>query len=114
MVPYSDASVTQADLPGPLGDGGRHNDDSGDNSKRSDNMLDNLKAYTSLEPKGKPIAQPGIVQSQPTSGETGTLGAAPATPTMPASREPATAAAEVEAAKLAPDQEENEWWANEA
>ena len=52
----------------PLGDGGRRNDDSGDNSKRSDNMLDNLKAYTSLEPKGKPIAQPGIVQSQPTSG----------------------------------------------
>ena len=45
-------------------------------------------------------------QSQPTSGETGTLGAAPAVPDMPASNEPVTAAAEVEAAKLAPDQEE--------
>src|SRR6185312_6716653 len=44
-------------------------------------------------------------QSQPTSGETGTFGAAPA---MPASSEPVTAAAEaeVEAARLAPDQEE--------
>ena len=45
-------------------------------------------------------------QSQPTSGETGTLGAAPAVPDMPASNEPVTAAAEVEAARLAPDQEE--------
>ena len=45
-------------------------------------------------------------QSQPTSGETGTLGAAPATPAMPASSEPVKAAAEGEAAKLAPDQEE--------
>ncbi len=45
-------------------------------------------------------------QSQPTSGETGTFGAAPAVPAMPASSEPVTAAAEVEAAKLTPDQEE--------
>jgi len=46
-------------------------------------------------------------QSQPTSGETGTLGAAPAVPAMPASNEPVTAAAEVEAsARPAPDQEE--------
>jgi hypothetical protein len=46
-------------------------------------------------------------QSQPTSGETGTLGAAPAVPAMPASSEP-TAAAEVEAAaRPAPDQEES-------
>ncbi len=45
-------------------------------------------------------------QSQPTSGETGTLGAAPAVPDVPASNEPVTAVAEVEAAKLAPDQEE--------
>ena len=45
-------------------------------------------------------------QSQPTSGETGTLGAAPAVPAMPASSEPVKAAAEAEAAKLAPDQEE--------
>ncbi|WP_426533280.1 hypothetical protein [Bradyrhizobium sp. McL0615] len=47
-------------------------------------------------------------QSQPTSGETGTLGAAPAVPAMPASSEPVKAAAdaEVEAARLAPDQEE--------
>jgi hypothetical protein len=44
-------------------------------------------------------------QSQPTSGETGTLGAAPAVPAMPASSEPVTAAAEVEAAKLSLDQE---------
>jgi hypothetical protein len=46
-------------------------------------------------------------QSQPTSGETGTLGAAPAVPAMPASSEPVKAAAEVEAARLAPDQEES-------
>ena len=45
-------------------------------------------------------------QPQPTSGETGTLGAGPAAPDVPASNEPVTAAAEVEAAKLAPDQEE--------
>ena len=45
-------------------------------------------------------------QTQPTSGETGTLGAAPAAPDMPAPNEPVTAAAGVEAAKLAPEQEE--------
>jgi hypothetical protein len=45
-------------------------------------------------------------QPQPASGETGTLGAGPATPDMPAPGEPVTAAAEVEAAKLAPEQEE--------
>ena len=43
-------------------------------------------------------------QPQPTSGETGTPGAGPAAPDTPAA-EPVTAAAEVEAAKLAPDQE---------
>jgi hypothetical protein len=45
-------------------------------------------------------------QRQPTSGETGTLGAGPAAPEMSASNEPATAAAAVEAAGLAPEQEE--------
>ena len=45
-------------------------------------------------------------QPQPASGETGTLGAGPATPDMPAPSEPVTAAAEVEVAKLAPEQEE--------
>src|SRR6185436_923693 len=45
-------------------------------------------------------------QSQPTSGETGTLGAAPAVPATPAPGEPVTPAAETEAARLAPDQEE--------
>ena len=45
-------------------------------------------------------------QSQPTSGETGTLGAAPTVPDVPASNEPVTAAAEIEAARLVPDQEE--------
>jgi hypothetical protein len=48
-------------------------------------------------------------QTQPTSGETGTLGAAPAAPAgpdMPAPNEPVTAAAGVEAASLAPEQEE--------
>jgi hypothetical protein len=45
-------------------------------------------------------------QTQPTSDETGTLGAAPAVPPVPASHEPVTAAAEVETARLAPDQEE--------
>jgi hypothetical protein len=43
---------------------------------------------------------------QPASDETGTLGAGPAAPDAPASSEPVTAAAEVEAARLAPDQEE--------
>ena len=45
-------------------------------------------------------------QTQPTSGETGTLGAAPAAPDMPAPNESVTAAAGVEAASLAPEQEE--------
>jgi len=45
-------------------------------------------------------------QSQPTSGETGTLGAAPVVPAVPAPGEPVTATAEAEAARLAPDQEE--------
>jgi hypothetical protein len=45
-------------------------------------------------------------QPQPASGETGTLGAGPAAPDMPAPNEPVTAAAEVETAKLAPEQEE--------
>jgi len=43
---------------------------------------------------------------QPASDETGTLGAGPAAPDAPAPGEPVTAAAEVEAARLAPDQEE--------
>jgi hypothetical protein len=43
-------------------------------------------------------------QIQPTSGETGTLGAGPAAPDAPAPGEPV--AAEAEAARLAPDQEE--------
>ena len=43
---------------------------------------------------------------QPTSDETGTLGAGPATPDAPAPSEPVTAAAEVEAARLVPEQEE--------
>lgn len=45
-------------------------------------------------------------QSQPSSGETGTLGAGSATPDVPAPNKPVTAAAEVEVAKLAPEQEE--------
>ncbi len=44
-------------------------------------------------------------QTQPTSGEAGTLGAAPAVPDVPATHEPVTAVAEVEASRLAPDQE---------
>jgi hypothetical protein len=43
---------------------------------------------------------------EPASGETGTLGAGPAAPDMPVPNEPVTATAEVEAAKLAPEQEE--------
>jgi hypothetical protein len=43
---------------------------------------------------------------QPASGETGTLGAGPAAPDAPASSEPVTTAAEVEAARLALEQEE--------
>jgi hypothetical protein len=45
-------------------------------------------------------------QPQPTSGETGALGAGPTAPDMPAPSEPVTAAAEIEAARLAPEQEE--------
>jgi hypothetical protein len=45
-------------------------------------------------------------QSQPTSDETGTLGAGPVAPDARAPGEPVKAAAEVEAARLAPDQEE--------
>jgi hypothetical protein len=52
----------------PLGGGRRQSDDSDDAGKPSERMLDDLKAYTSLEPKGKPIAQPGVVQPQVTSG----------------------------------------------
>jgi hypothetical protein len=52
----------------PLRSGGRRDDDSSENSQSAENMLDNLKAYTSLQPKGKSIAQPGVVKSQPGSG----------------------------------------------
>jgi hypothetical protein len=45
-------------------------------------------------------------QPQPTSGETGALGAGPTAPDMPAPSEPVAAAAEIEAARLAPEQEE--------
>jgi hypothetical protein len=45
-------------------------------------------------------------QPQPTSDETGALGAGPATSDTSAPSEPVMAAAEVEAAKLAPEQEE--------
>ncbi|WP_028351041.1 hypothetical protein [Bradyrhizobium murdochi] len=45
-------------------------------------------------------------QSQPTSGETGTLGAGPAAPDKPAPSEPVAAAAEIEPVRLAPEQEE--------
>jgi hypothetical protein len=43
-------------------------------------------------------------QNQPASGETGTLGAGPTAPDMPTSNEPVAAAAEVDTAKLAPEQ----------
>jgi hypothetical protein len=45
-------------------------------------------------------------QSQPASGEAGTLGPGSAAPDMPASNEPVAAAAELDTAKLAPGQEE--------
>ena len=45
-------------------------------------------------------------RSQSASGETGTLGAGPAAPEMPAVSEPAMAASEAEATRLAPEQEE--------
>ena len=45
-------------------------------------------------------------QSQPSSGEAGTLGAGPAAPDKPAPSEPVAAAAEVEPVRLAPEQEE--------
>ncbi|WOH51908.1 hypothetical protein [Bradyrhizobium sp. sBnM-33] len=45
-------------------------------------------------------------QPQPTSGDTGTLGAGPAGPDKPALSEPVAAAAEVEPVRLAPEQEE--------
>jgi hypothetical protein len=46
----------------------RQGEDTDDNGKPSERILDNLKAYTSVEPKGKAIAQPGVVQVQPSSG----------------------------------------------
>jgi len=48
----------------PLRGGRRQDDDSGDSSQPSESMLDDLKAYTSLQPKGKAIAQPGVVKAQ--------------------------------------------------
>ena len=47
-------------------------------------------------------------QSEPTSGETGTIGTGPAAPDMSAAKAPVTAAAsvEVESPRLAPEQEE--------
>jgi hypothetical protein len=42
--------------------------DTDSNSQSTERMLDNLKAYTSLEPKGKSIAQPGVVQMAPGGG----------------------------------------------
>ncbi|KRR18011.1 hypothetical protein [Bradyrhizobium retamae] len=45
-------------------------------------------------------------QSQPTSGETGTLEAGPAAPDKPAASEPVAVVAEVKPVKLAPEQEE--------
>src|SRR4029450_14089152 len=44
-------------------------------------------------------------QPQPASGETGALGASPATPDMSASTEPVTAAVKVEAANIAPQKD---------
>ena len=45
-------------------------------------------------------------QSEPTSGETGTIGTGPAAPDMSAAKAPVTAAASVESPRLAPEQEE--------
>ena len=47
----------------------RSQDDSDTNSSQStDDMLDNLKALTYLEPKGREGVQPGVAQQQPSSG----------------------------------------------
>ena len=46
---------------------------SGDSSGPSDEMLDRVKALTSLQPKGKALAQPGVVQPQLTTGASSLL-----------------------------------------
>lgn len=54
----------------PLNGGRRRSqDDSDSNSSQStDDMLDQLKSLTFLEPKGRDGAQPGVVQKSPSSG----------------------------------------------
>ncbi|MGD0199574.1 MAG: hypothetical protein ABSD27_02370 [Bryobacteraceae bacterium] len=46
---------------------------SGESSEPSDEMLDRLKGLTSLQPKGKALAQPGVVQPQLTTGASSLL-----------------------------------------
>jgi hypothetical protein len=47
----------------------RYRDEQGDNPPRQsqDDMLDNLKQFTTLQPKGKELAQAGVVQQQTSS-----------------------------------------------
>jgi hypothetical protein len=52
----------------PLRNGRRQDDDSDESGKPSERMLDNLKAFTTLQPKGKEIAQAGVVQAAPSGG----------------------------------------------
>jgi hypothetical protein len=56
----------------PLNPGSRRgyqDDDDNDSSSQSTReMLDRLKSVTSLEPKGRPEAQPGVIQQQSTAG----------------------------------------------
>ncbi len=48
--------------------GARRSSQDGDSSQASQDAIEQLKAYTSLQPKSKEIAQPGVVQQQPSSG----------------------------------------------
>jgi hypothetical protein len=56
----------------PLNPGSRRgyqdDDDNDSNSQSTREMLDRLKSVTSLEPKGRPEAQPGVIQQQSTAG----------------------------------------------
>jgi hypothetical protein len=52
---------------------GSQDESQGDSPQASQDMLDHLKAYTSLQPKDKALAQPGVVEPQPAAGGTSFL-----------------------------------------
>ncbi|MDP2997375.1 MAG: hypothetical protein Q8N47_07795 [Bryobacterales bacterium] len=58
--------ISVSGFPFPAGrDRGSERDSEEDSSRTSQDALDRLKSFTSLEPRGKRGAQPGVVQRQP-------------------------------------------------